>query len=126
MDEAMAIHPDGTPVNPEALRDAMRTGNVGGTSWMDDEKMVGLAAGDDIEAFTDYMQTVNYERMFNEDGSARDIQAWRQSVRDDEFYSKLLKENAASFHKVIISGTDDEVQDVLRVGQLEAQRKGEL
>ena len=84
MDEAMAIHPDGTPVNPEAMRDAMRRGELPG-DWMQDQKLVELTQGDSLEAFTDYMQQLHYDRIFNDDGSAKDIAEWRQAVLDDEY-----------------------------------------
>lgn len=130
MDEAMAIHPDGTPVNPEALRDALRRGAVESDEWQKDEHLVDLAAGDDLEAFTDYMQQINYEQMFEEDGSAKDIKAWRQAVRDDEYYTNLLKQGAPDFLEMIDTGSDAEVQNMLignRMAQMEAHRaKAEL
>ena len=126
MDEAMAIHPDGTPANPEGLRNALRRGEVESTYWMQDETLVALAAGDDLQSFTDYMQVINYERMFHEDGTARDIVAWRQAVRDDTFYGNLLKQAAPDFFELIDTGTDEAVQESLRrqrQAQLEAHRE---
>jgi len=121
MDEAMAIHPDGTPANPEALRDALRRGDVDSNAWQEDATLVALANGDDLEAFTDYMQHVNYELMFYPDGSARDIVAWRQAVRDDRYYAELLQGVAPDFFNLVDSGTDEAVQDTLR-SQRRAQR----
>ena len=41
-------------------------------------------------------------------------QAWRQSVRDDEWYSNLLRTSYPEVLSLILSGTDDEVQNMLR------------
>ena len=116
LDDALAIHPDGTPVYPERLREALRRGDVP-NSWMDDDQLVALAASDDLEAFTDYMQKINYDRIFHEDGSARDIKEWRQAVRDDEFYTNLLLQTYPEFYDAIDKGTDDQVQRILMAQQ---------
>ena len=122
MDEALAIHPDGTPLNPEAFRDALRsspTDDIPG-DWMQDSKLLELVASDDLDAFTDYIREVNHDRIFDADGSALDIKAWRQSVRDDAFYGGLLKQHFEEFYNMILSGTDEQVQSVLRAQQAAA------
>jgi len=135
MDEAFAIHPDGTPVNPEKFRDALRQGEYQGeavpSSWMSDQHLAELVAGDDLEAFTDYLQQMNYDRMFDSDGAALDIKEWRQSVRDDHHYAQLLQDGYPEVYELIASGSDEEVQNMLRAqrrAQLEAaaQQKSEL
>ena len=113
MDQAMAIHPDGTPVDPAAMRDHMRKGDLP-THWMEDLKLLELVAGDDLDAFADYMETINSDRIFQEDGSAQDIKAWRQSVRDDEHFSGLMRGSYPEELELIFSGSDDEVQNMLR------------
>ena len=114
MDQAMAIHPDGTPVDPAAMREHMRKGDLP-THWMEDHKLLELVAGDDLDAFADYMQTVNSDRIFQEDGSAQDIKAWRQSVRDDPYFSGLMRASYPEALELIVkSGSDEEVQDMLR------------
>ena len=114
MDQAMAIHPDGTPVDPAAMREHMRKGDLP-THWMEDHKLLELVAGDDLDAFADYMQTINSDRIFQEDGSAQDIKAWRQSVRDDEYFAGLMRASYPEALELIVkSGSDEEVQDMLR------------
>ena len=113
MDQAMAIHPDGTPVDPAAMRDHLRKGDLP-THWMEDLKLLELVAGDDLDAFADYMETINSDRIFQEDGSAQDIKAWRQSVRDDEHFSGLMRASYPEELELIFSGSDDEVQNMLR------------
>ena len=129
MDQAMAIHPDGTPADPEAMRDALRRGEVP-SDWMEDRRLLELVAGDDLEAFTEYMQTVNSDRIFRDDGSAQDINAWRESVRDDEKYRYLLQESYPQVLDLILKVSDDEVQNMLRAqhsAQAQAQaQKHEL
>ena len=120
MEEEMAVHPDGTPVHPEKLRAKLRSGEVTPHDWMQDERLVELAVGEDIEAFTEYMQQINYDRMFHEDGSARDIVEWRQSVRDDAYYSGLLRDSFPEMFTLIDTGTNEEVQQML-VSQHQAQ-----
>lgn len=121
MEEEFAIHPDGTPTFPEKLRDHLRT--QGGGKWRDDEKLVRLVQGDDLEAFTAYMQEINQKEIFEEDGTASDIQEWRQAVRDDHYYAKLLEDNAPDFYSLIMTGTDMEVQDFLREQHAYAQQE---
>jgi hypothetical protein len=54
--------------------------------------------------------------MFNpEDGSARDIVEWRQAVRDDTWYAGLLEEHYPEFHRAVVEGTNEEVQNLLRM-----------
>ena len=114
MDQAMAIHPDGTPVDPAAMREHMRKGDLP-THWMEDHKLLELVAGDDLDAFADYMQAINSDRIFQEDGSAQDIKAWRQSVRDDEYFAGLMRASYPEALELIVkSGSDEEVQDMLR------------
>ena len=48
------------------------------------------------------------------DGSAQDIKAWRQSVRDDEHFSGLMRASYPEELELIFSGSDDEVQNMLR------------
>ena len=72
MDQAMAIHPDGTPADPEAMREALRKGDLP-SHWMEDRRLLELVAGDDLDAFTDYMQGINSDRLFDSDGAALDI-----------------------------------------------------
>ena len=124
MDEAMAIHPDGTPVNPSSMRAAFRTGEVP-PEWMEDQELMTLVAGDDLEAFTTYMQQAHSDRIFGADGSALDIKAWRQSVRDDKWYADLLQRGYPEMHDIVLSGSDEEVQAMLRAqhrAQAEAMR----
>ena len=128
LDESVAIHPDGTPVNPEAFREHVRNGE----DPIEDTRLLELAFGDDLEAFTDYLQQTNYDRMFDDDGSARDIREWRQAVRDDLTYASLLRKSYPEFLALIESGTDEQVQGVLRAqhasiaGQQRAANKHEL
>ncbi|KAL1520022.1 hypothetical protein AB1Y20_023500 [Prymnesium parvum] len=129
MDEAMAIHPDGTPVNPEAMRDALRNDQVPGDVWKSDQRLLQLVASDDLAAFTDYMQELHADRIFEADGSARDIREWRQSVRDDDRYSMLLQQSFPYVYNLIVDGTDDQVQDMLRAqrrAQSEAAREARI
>ena len=50
-----------------------------------------------------------------DDGSAIDIKAWRQSVRDDERYAGLLKSGYPEMHDLIVGDAGDEaVQSMLR------------
>ena len=122
MDEALAIHPDGTPLNPEAFRGALRgspTDDIPG-GWMQDSTLLELVASDDLDAFTDHIRRVNHDRIFDADGAALDIKAWRQSVRDDAFYGDLLKRHYEEFHTTVLSGTDEQVQSVLRAQQAAA------
>lgn len=122
MEESMAIHPDGTPVFPSKMRDMLRSGEAP-PQWMDDKHLLELVAGDDLDAFTEYMQRVNAERIFYEDGSARDIREWRQAVQDDEYYTKLLRESYPEMHQVITTGTDEDVQAMLVAQHMEAARR---
>lgn len=116
MDEAMAIHPDGTPVNPLAMREALRQDRVDGdpSVWKADATLMELVHGEDLNAFIDYMQQINSDRIFNPDGSAQDIEEWRQSVRDDEQYGMLLQNAYPDVYHLVIHGTDEQVQDMLR------------
>ena len=113
MDQAMAIHPDGTPVDPAAMRDHLRKGELP-AHWMEDQRLLELVAGDDLDAFADYMETIHSDRIFHEDGSAQDIKAWRQSVRDDEYFSGLMRASYPEVLALVLSGSDDEVQNMLR------------
>ena len=139
MDDTLAIHPDGTPVNPEKMRDALRRGEFEGeqlpATWMGDQHLVELVEQGSLRAFTDYMQQINYERMFDDDGAAKDIKEWRQSVRDDTEYQKMMMDSYPDVLEIIVSGTDEQVQNMLRahhneqqhrVAEWESKRKAEL
>lgn len=117
MEEDMAIHPDGTPVYPEKMRESLRSGDVFPELWREDMQLRDLVDGDNLQEFADYMQQINYEKMFHPDGSARDIAEWRQSVRDDEWYANLLKEGHSDFYELIMDGADEEVQSALRAAR---------
>ena len=108
MDEALAIHPDGTPVDPVAFRKQMCNGD----GELADDARVACSI-EDLETFVDYMQQVNADRIFLEDGSAKDIKAWRQSVRDDTRYKELLRASFPDMLTMIESGSDTEVQELL-------------
>lgn len=116
MDQAMAIHPDGTPVDPAAMRDHLRMGEVP-SHWMEDARLFELVAGENLDAFAVYMQALHAERIFHEDGSAQDIKAWRQSVRDDQHFSGLMRASYPDALELILSRSDDEVQNMLRTQQ---------
>ena len=120
LDEDLAIHPDGTPTFPAKMRARLRSGDAP-DSWRDDRRLLELAVGDDLEAFSDYVQEINQDRIFDEDGRAHDIKEWRQSVRDDVFYRDLMQQHYPEVLEKIVSGTDDEVQAILM-----AQRKAQL
>ena len=130
MEEAFAIHPDGTPVNPEMMRDALREGEYQGEvvppHWEGDTKLVELVKSGSLEDFVARVQGINYELMFAPDGSARDIGEWRQSVRDDARYSELLKQSYPEQYELILSGTDGEVQEMLRAARTDHVSKDEL
>ena len=132
MDEAMAIHPDGTPVNPAAMQEAMRKGETPElVEALDkDPKLVDLVANADVDTFRDYMALLHQEHIFYSDGTAKDVVAWRQSVLDDEYYDGLLKEAAPDFHRVIHAGDHREIQEYLKrahkVAQAGAGAKSEL
>eukprot|EP00320_Phaeocystis_rex_P022210 CAMPEP_0119070692 /NCGR_PEP_ID=MMETSP1178-20130426/42885_1 /TAXON_ID=33656 /ORGANISM="unid sp, Strain CCMP2000" /LENGTH=125 /DNA_ID=CAMNT_0007052547 /DNA_START=78 /DNA_END=455 /DNA_ORIENTATION=+ len=125
MDQAMAIHPDGTPVDPAAMRDALRKGDLP-SHWMEDHRLLELVAGDDLDEFAEYIQTINSDRIFHEDGSAKDIREWRQSVRDDQHYSGLMRASYPEVLELILSGSDDEVQNMLRAQHSAQAAKQEL
>ena len=121
MDEALAIHPDGTPVDPVAFREQMCNGD----GELADDASVACSI-EDLETFVDYMQQVNADRIFLEDGSARDIKAWRQSVRDDTRYKELLRASFPDMLTMIESGSDTEVQELLMANhnaQLQAMQE---
>ena len=66
------------------------------------------------------------DRIFLEDGSARDIKAWRQSVRDDTRYKELLRASFPDMLTMIESGSDTEVQELLMANhnaQLQAMQE---
>lgn len=127
-----AHHPDGTPIHPDELRGALRsaTGDLL-VELTEDQALYNAVWSEDLQVFTDTMQQRNYDRMFNIDGSAKDIAGWRQSVREDAFYGKLLQDNAPDMYMTITnpSVADEEVQRVLRQQQQAAiaqQQKSEL
>jgi hypothetical protein len=62
MDEALAIHPDGTPVDPVAFRKQMCNGD----GELADDARVACSI-EDLETFVDYMQQVNADRIFREE-----------------------------------------------------------
>ena len=128
MEEAFAIHPDGTPVNPEMMRDALRKGEYQGEElplhWTDDDKLVELVNSGSLEDFVAHIQGINHQRMFAPDGSALDIAEWRQSVRDDKRYSELLKQSYPEEYELIMSGSDEEVQHMLRAAHSGATASG--
>ena len=119
--DATAHHPDGTPIFPEELRSVLREAILAGkeVAW---PGVKDLAMGDDLEAFTDAMQKHFYDTMFARDGSAYDVAEWRKMYREDAFYSGLMQQNAPDYHKMIMTGTDEEVQEMFRQSQEAAVR----
>ena len=113
--DIMNVHPDGTPEQPKELKEFLM-------SWKGDlvkaygQKVSDAVFADDLDAFTQTFQEHNHKFIFHEDGSAKDIVRWRDNVREDEFYSKLLLENAPDVHRTITDTNvpDEEVQDLLR------------
>ena len=77
-----------------------------------------------LEAFTEAFQQSMANRIFAADGSANNVARWRQSVREDEYYSGLLAENAPEFHQAVTDPavSDDQVQSLLRRFQQQAVR----
>ena len=70
----------------------------------------------DLEAFTDAVQRFMATVIFNEDGTAKDIRRWRQTVRDDALYAERLMAAAPEIHRMVTGRdtTDEEVQALLR------------
>lgn len=122
--DATAYHPDGTPIFPEELRDVIRKAVQAGSEVS--VSVRDVAMGNDLEAFTDVMQKHNYDSMFADDGSLYDIGQWRKMYSDDAFYSKLMEANAPDQHKIIMTGTDEQVQDLFRKRHQAARAKMEL
>ena len=118
LDEIMSVHPDGTPVHAAEMK-SMLAKNAAEEQPLDvlrNQEVYDAVMGDSLETFTDVMQRHNYRHIFHEDGSARDIARWRQNVRDDTYYSELLRGEAPEVHKFFTDPTvpDSKVQDQLR------------
>ena len=130
MDETWAIHPDGTPVAPEKMREAMRNnqspdGEPLPQKWSVDvhlQKMLHAESAESLEKFSEYMQILHHEKMFDEDGYAHDVKAWRQAVMDDEWYADLLKRAVPELYDAIASGTDMDVQALLHEAHVQQMR----
>jgi hypothetical protein len=118
--DVTAHRPDGTPIFPLELRQVLRDALAAGRGVSDRIRKQVLE--DDLQAFTDAMQVYNYEQMFASDGSAVDIEAWRQMFREDEVYSQLFLENFPEKWQLIMSGTDEEVQAMFRAQHVAAHR----
>ena len=114
-EEIMTVHPDGTPVHPAELKAFLM-------QWDGDlvaaygSEVKDAVFGNDLEAFTAIMQIHNYDKMFDSDGSVKDIDRWRQNVREDEKYYGLLQDAAPEFLQMIVdrSVSDEDVQEMLR------------
>jgi hypothetical protein len=122
-DEIMEVHPDGTPVHPRELKEFLISWN-GDIAAAYGQEVMEAVFGHDQQAFTDAMQEHNAARIFNADGSVRDIARWRQNVREDDYYGGLLMEHAPEMLQMITDPRvpDESVQDMLR-GQNEQQRR---
>lgn len=110
--DATAHHPDGTPIFPEELRQVLREALAAGRGVPSGIRE--HVEGDNLQAFVDAVQAHNYQRLFEADGSAVDVAEWRKMFAEDAKYNQLFLEQFPDQWRTIMSGSDEEVQEVLR------------